>query len=198
MILSPVVWIALFTGFTGAVTSAGGPQGQAPTEVAIVLDYVDVPSTLEHATSRAQVIVRARIADAQLRTRMRPGASVPEVNTVYKLDIVEVLKRDPQVPLPTEVLRAGGDLVTAKGTKRFVEEGFPVFQPKEEYLLFLFWNEYLGTFQMAFGPDAAFRITQDSRLHPLGRGPLSKQQSDHNARDVGSRIRQIDAATRNK
>jgi hypothetical protein len=124
-----------------------------------------VPTTLEDATSRAQVVVRARIAGAQLRERVRPGASVPDVRTAYKLDNVEVIKRDLQLPLPTEVLRAGGDRVTNQGTQRFVEEGFPVFQPKEEYLLFLFWNEYLGTYEMAFGPDAAFRITPDGRLH---------------------------------
>jgi hypothetical protein len=59
-------------------------------------------------------------------------------------------------------------------------------------------KEHLGTFQTAFGPDAAFRITPDSRLHALGRGPLSKQQSYHDARDVGSRIREIVAARRDK
>jgi hypothetical protein len=198
MILRQAMWIALFVGFTGALTATGRPQAQPAKEIPVVLEYVDVPSTLEHAISRAQVIVRARVVDAQLRTRMSPGSSHPTVNTAYTLETVEVLKGDLNLPLPTEVLREGGDLVTDKGTMRYVERGYPVFQLREEYLLFLFWNEYLGTFQTAFGPDAAFRITPDSRLHAVGRGLLSKQQSDRDARDVGRRIRGIVDARRNK
>jgi hypothetical protein len=182
--------------FLAAFTASGDSPQNIVREVPVIVDYVEAPKTLEDAIARADVIVRARILDAQFRTRR--DVSVSGVRTAYELDIVEVLKQDPQVPLPTEVLRTGGDLVTDKGTRRYVEEGFPLFQPKQEYLLFLFWNNYLGTYEMAFGPDAAFQVGPDGGLHGLGRSLLSKQEANLPAAHMGNVIREIVAKRGNK
>jgi hypothetical protein len=112
------------------------------------------------------------------------------VNTVFKLDVIEVLKQPVGMPAPTEVLRAGGEMLTEKGARRVVEEGFPMFDAREEYLLFLSWNDYLGIYQPAFGPDAAFRITPAGLLESLGEGPLSKLESGRDVLEVEDRIRQ--------
>jgi hypothetical protein len=89
------------------------------------------------------------------------------------------------------VLRTGGDLVTDNGTDRYVEDAFPVFEPNQEYLLFLFWNSYLGAYEMAFGPDAAFQVGPDGGLHGLGHSFLSKQQADLPVAHIEILIREI-------
>jgi hypothetical protein len=174
-----VVWT------TAAVNSF---QGQPTTEEEIVVCYVDVPSTLDGGTSKAHAIVRARLGDAEVRTRLSPS---PVVYTAHTLEIVEVLKGHPRYPIPFEVLRHGGDLVTSNGTKRFVERAFPAFEAGAEYLLFLYWNDYLKTYEPAFGPDAAFRVAPDGRLQALGRGDIGGQHDRLDVGDVSARIRQI-------
>jgi hypothetical protein len=113
------------------------------------------------------------------------------VRTAHKLEIIEVLKRSPELPPPSEVLRYGGDLVSASGTTRYVEEGFPAFEPRQEYLLFLYWNDVLKTYEMAFGPDAAFRLATDGRLEALGRGALAREQNQRDVREVEAQIRTL-------
>jgi len=185
------VWISLLAGFAAAVTAQGEAQRQPAEEMPLIVDYVNVPHTLQDAVSRAHVIVRARVSDPQVRTRTLGGGAVPDVvNTVFTLDVIDVLKQAVGMPAPTEVLREGGELVTEKGTRRVVEDGFPMFDAKEEYLLFLYWNDYLGIYQPAFGPDAAFQITPAGLLKSVGHGPLSKLESGRDAVEVGDRIRQ--------
>jgi len=193
MVDSQCVWIALVAAFAVAFGADAGAQRQPASEVPVVVDYVNLPSTLEDAVSRADVIVRARVSDPQVRTRTPGGSAVPNVvvvNTVFKLDVIDLLKRREGTPDPKEVMREGGELVTDKGARRFVEDAFPMFDTNEEYLLFLFWNDYLGTYQPAFGPDAAFRITPEGLLKGLGHGPLAKRESGRGALEVGDRIRQ--------
>lgn len=162
---------------------------QAATVVEMNLDYVDIPDTLEQGTSKAHAIVRARLGDAEVRTEARPA---PVVRSVYKLEVLEALKRSPELPPPSEVLRHGGDLVSASGTTRYVEEGFPAFEPRQEYLLFLYWNDYLKAYEMAFGPNAAFRISSDGRLQALGREPVAQQLNERDVREVEAQIRKLD------
>jgi hypothetical protein len=182
--------------FLAAFTAYGGSPQSVVKEVPVIVEYVEAPKTLDDAIARAQAVVRARILGAQFRTPRDKSGS--DVRTAYKLDIVEVLKQDPQLPPATEVLRTGGDLVTDKGTRRFVEEAFPLFEPKQEYLLFLAWNSYLGAYEMAFGPDAAFQVAPNGGLHGLGRSLLSKQQADLPAAHIGTLIREIVAKRGNK
>jgi hypothetical protein len=104
--------------FLAAFTAYGRSPQNVVKEVAVIVDYVEAPTTLEDAIARAQAVVRARILGAQFRTPRDKSGS--DVRTAYKLDIVEVLKQDLQLPPATEVLRTGGD----KGTRRFVEDGF--------------------------------------------------------------------------
>lgn len=188
MIARQVMATALFM----AVLPAVGVSQQKPiTEVPMELLYVEKSTTLERATARATAIVRARIVDSQVRTRMEPGVPYPFVSTAYALNVIEVLKRDPQLPIPTEVLRPGGDLETDRGIRRYVEEGFPAFQPGDEYLLFLYWHDNTATYHMISGADSAYRITPDDRLHGLGRGVLARRYLGRDARDVIGRIREI-------
>jgi hypothetical protein len=167
-------------------------------EVPLVVNYAAKPITLERATAGAHAIVRARVVGSQFRDLREPGAPVANVNTAYALNVVEVLKRDPHLPLPTEVVRPGGDLETDQGILRIVEEGFPAFQPGDEYLLFLYWNENLATYQMFFGADGAYRVTPDNRLDGLGRGLLAQQYRGQDGREVANRIREIAAGRRDK
>jgi len=191
MVSCPYVGIVLLVGVAAAGAAQGGAKRQAAEEVPMVVDYVNVPTTLEDAVSRAHAIVRARVSDPQVRARTVNESSIATVvNTVFRLNVVDVLKQPVGMPEPEEVLREGGELVTEKGTRRVVEDGFPMFDTNDEYLLFLFWNDYLGIYQPAFGPDAAFRITPDGLLKGLGQGPLSKLESGRDALDVEDRIRQ--------
>jgi len=140
---------------TMALLAAAGVSQQKPVkEVPLVINYAVKPITLERATARAHAVVRARVVGSQFRDLREPGVPVPNMNTVYALNVVEVLKRDPNLPVPTQVVRSGGDLETDEGIRRYVEDGFPAFQPGEEYLLFLYWNENLATYQMFFGVTA--------------------------------------------
>ena len=180
------------------LAAAGVSQQTSVKEVPLVVNYAVKPSTLERATAGAHAIVRARVVGSQFRDLREPGAPVPMVNTAYALNVVEVLKRDPHLPVPTEVVRSGGDLETDEGIRRYVEEGFPAFQPGDEYLLFLYWNENLAAYQMFFGADGAYRVTPDNRLHALGRGLLAQRYTGQDAREVANRIRQIAAGRRHK
>lgn len=195
MILRQVVAITLLMPLLVAV---GIAQQKPVKEVPIIINYAAKPTTVESATARAHAIVRARIVGSQFRDLKRPDAPYPDMFTAYQLNLVEVLKRDPHLPVPTEVLRPGGDFETDQGIKRYVEEGFPAFQPGDEYLLFLYWNENLATYQMIFGVDGAYRITPDNRLHGLGRGVLAQRYTGQGAREIGNRIREIAAGKRDK
>jgi hypothetical protein len=173
------------------MAAVGVSQQKSATELAIVVEYREKPTTLERATARAHAVVRARVVGSQFRKLLEPSAAITHVNTAYGLKVVEVLKQNPQLPIPTEVLRPGGDLETDQGIQRFVEEGFPAFQPGDEYLLFLYWNESLAAYQMISGADSAYRITPDNRLHGLGRGLLAQRYTGQDAREVANRIRDI-------
>ena len=182
---------------TMALLAAAGVSQQKPVkEVPLVINYAVKPITLERATARAHAVVRARVVGSQFRDLREPGVPVPNMNTVYALNVVEVLKRDPNLPVPTQVVRSGGDLETDEGIRRYVEDGFPAFQPGEEYLLFLYWNKNLATYQMSFGVDGAYRITPENRLHALGRGVLAQRYTGQDAREVADRIREIAAELR--
>ena len=180
------------------LAAVGVSQQKSVTELAVIVEYVEKPATLERATARAHAIVRARVVGSQFKDLREPGAPVPDVNTAYALNVVEVLKRDPHLPVPTEVVRPGGDLETDQGIRRYVEEGFPGFQPGHEYLLFLYWNENLATYHMISGADSAYRITPDNRLHGMGRGLLAQRSRGQDAREVANRIREIAAGRRDK
>jgi gluconate kinase len=73
-----VVAITLLMALLGAV---GVSQQKSVTEVAIVVEYVEKPTTLERATARAHAIVRARVVGSQFRKLIEPGAPVPHVST---------------------------------------------------------------------------------------------------------------------
>jgi len=120
------------------------------------------------------------------------------VNTVYTLDIVEVLEQDVRLPVPTEVLRPGGDVETIEGIQRVVEQDFPPFEPGAEYLLFLYWNENPGRYHVSSGSAGAFRIPPRDRLYGFGPGELAKQYLGQDAGQVVSRIRELVAVRRVK
>jgi sucrose-6-phosphate hydrolase SacC (GH32 family) len=172
----------------GTVRAAENSQASPAAAVPLVVDYVDIPHTLEQGTAKAHAVVRARIGDAEVRTDARPA---PVVHTAYTLENIEVLKRSPESPPPSEVLRHGGELVSASGTTRFVEDGFPPFEAKQEYLLFLYWNDVLKTYEMAFGPSAAFRIASDGRLQALGREPVAQALNQRDVREVATEIKRL-------
>lgn len=187
-----VAAISLLTAvLPGAPAAIGVSQQKSVKEVPLIIEYFESPRTLERATVDAHAIVRARVVGSQFRQRRERPDAPPDVSTAYALKVLEVLKRDPRLPIPTEVLRAGGDLETDQGTLRIVEEGFPAFQPGDEYLLFLHWNENLAAYQMFFGVEGAYRITSDNRIHGLGRGVLAKQHTGQKADEVADRIREI-------
>jgi hypothetical protein len=187
--------IAVLAGAAAAVSVS---QQKPVEEVPVIIEYAEPPRTLEDATARAHAIVRARVVGSQFRQRrVRPDVP-PDVNTAYALKALDVLKRDPQLPIPTEVLREGGDRETDQGILRYVEEGFPAFHPGDEYLLFLYWNENLAAYQMIFGVDGAYRITSDNRVHGLGRSVLARQHTGRDAREVANRIREIATGRRDK
>lgn len=193
MMHRPVAAMSLLMAIlvAGAAAAVGVSQQKSVKEVPLIMNYAERPRTLEDATARAHAIVRARVVGSQFRRRRERPDAPADVNTAYGLNVLEVLKRDPRLPIPTEVLREGGDLETAEGILTIVEEGFPAFQPGDEYLLFLYWNANLRAYQMIFGVDGAYRVTPDNRIHGLGRGVLAKQYTGQNAREVADRIRQI-------
>jgi hypothetical protein len=196
MTLTQLLYVALFLGDPGIEDAIGASQMRQVSEEPIIIDYVPPPATLEEAIARAHVVVRARIAGAESPKRGEGSSPAFDVRTAYKLDIVEVLKSDAGMAPPVEVVRYGGDLQTEKGARRVVEEDFPAFGQGNEYLVFLFWNDYLKVYEPAFGPDAAFQVAGDGRLQAIGRSMLSQQQAHKSTRDVRSRIREIAAAGR--
>ena len=183
----------LIAVLAGTAAAVGVSQQKPVKEVPLIVCYAATPRTLEGATARADAIVRAQVVSSQFRPRRERPDAPPDVRTAYALKVLEVLKRDPQLPIPAEVLREGGDLETDEGIRRYVEDGFPAFQPGHEYLLFLWWNENSAAYQMFFGVDGAYHITPDNRVQGLGRGVLAKQYTGENARQVADRIRAIAA-----
>ena len=196
MTLTQVLCVVLFLGYPGIADAIGASQMRQVSEEPIIIDYVPPPTTLEEASSRAHVVVRARTAGAGSRKRGEGSSPAFDVRTAYKVDIGEVLKSDAGMVPPVEVLRYGGDLLTEKGARRVIEADFPAFGQGSEYRLFLFWNDYVKVYEPAFGPDAACQVAGDGRLQAIGRSMLSQQQAHKSTRDVGSRIREIAAAGR--
>lgn len=68
------------------LAAVGVSQQKSVTELAIVVEYVETPTTLERATARAHAVVRARGVGSQFRKLIEPGAPVPHVSTAYASD----------------------------------------------------------------------------------------------------------------
>jgi hypothetical protein len=189
MVLCQAFWIGLAIG-TITVGQAG--QEKPPIDVSsMVVEYLPPPNSLEEAVSRSDAIVRVRVRSLKYVERVEQGSPVADTHTVYSLLLTDVIKTAPTRPLPTEVWRMGGDVVTNRGIKRILEQDFPAFEIGSEYVLFLIWNQHLGAYQIAFGPNAAFQITVDDRIHALGNAALARRYHGGTARELSSSIRQI-------
>jgi len=66
--------VAATAVFLAAITTTGFPQQKPVTESPLIIEYFDVPATLEDATARADAIVRARSCRPPVPYASAPGA----------------------------------------------------------------------------------------------------------------------------
>jgi hypothetical protein len=75
------------------------------------------------------------------------------------------------------------------GSQNSYENGFRPFQPGEELLVYLRMASGVDGYVLAFGPEAAYKIT-DGTLRPFGRSAVAKQ---HEGKRVDSVVTALHA-----
>ena len=144
----------------------------APARAQIIVDYHRAPPATEaELFSKVVVVVRGRVETRRMESDRGPATSI------YRVRISELLKDDGRHAAAglIDVHRHGGF------EPRNVDRAFPPFEINDEVFLFLERGNN-GWYWPVNGPDGAFKLTVEGRIHSYGVHGVSKR---HNGRPVG-------------
>ena len=113
------------------------------------------PADLVDIVQASDTIVRGLVLDA----RAYLSSDKQEIFSDYTMQVLDrFLARDGAAPGPTVVvMKPGGTVVIDGYPYKSYEPDFPPFQPGEEYVLFLKYDESAGHYVVPFGAQGAFR-----------------------------------------
>jgi hypothetical protein len=149
----------------------------------IHVNRVPAPHSIEELAAAADVIAIGTIDQVtDIQRSGGPGHTTPWMEC--HLNVSQLVKRD------THISTDGTGLsFYVIGSQKSYEIGFRPFQKGEELLLYLKMASGVDGYVLAFGPEAAYKIT-DGTLRPFGRSTVAKQ---HNGKNVGSVVAALHA-----
>jgi hypothetical protein len=151
-----------------------------PAHSQVIVDYAEPPASTEaELFSSAVVVVRGRVEAKTIESEPGPTTSV------YSLRIVEVLKGGGQYSVGgvIDVHRHGGFDATT------LDRDFPPFDVGDEVVLFLERGKN-GWYWPRNGPDSAFKLDADGRIHAYGRsGTVSKRHASRPVSEFMAELR---------
>lgn len=164
-----VLIVAIFSvTLCGARDAASQERAASGKPVKVVEFHIDgrplPPASWDELWNRADIVVEGII---QAETALDGSF------TAYELQLVEVYKGDSQIATNTpsiSVTRMGGVRDKGSHIEKRVEEGFPLFERGEHYILFL---QALSNGRYTLSAEGAFLITPSS-VQPRGRSSIGQ------------------------
>lgn len=149
---------------------------QKPVRV-IDITYLS-PSSLDDLWQEADLIARVRVRETSMKAKEpAPGIKTPLVYTEAKVEVIQQYRRK-----RTDA-GTGTSLVVAQraGRLELADEIIEIADVEplaagREYVLFLQWHRYLGTYEVTAGPEAIFEL-RGGRVRPFGKSPVAKDHS---------------------
>jgi hypothetical protein len=147
------------------------------------------PASLPALANSADVVVVGSVMESHNVVSTDQGYDY--VKTESSLLVRQVVKSGRGVSIGSvlSIIREGGEVDQGYRIVRSVDPMFAAFQTGETYMLYLFWNDALGKYQVRSGQDGAFRVA-NGQIEAMGRSPLSlqldKQSLDTVSRSVVS------------
>jgi hypothetical protein len=144
---------------SGQTPPPGGPM------TTVISDYELPPTSVELAWNKVALIAVVKIRQSQAHDLRvgRSGTAVPV--TDHAAEVLEVLK-GAGLGVGTRIVVRQDSAAPANGSPKHTSGG-RIFQPNEEYVLFLTPNGD-GTFQIAWGPGGVFPSAGDTVQIPGG------------------------------
>lgn len=147
----------------------------------VFVDYMPAPNSLSGLVKSADAVVRATVTGAQNNVIIRDGRY--HGKTDYTVTVNEIVKgvSGLQVGNSITVARDGGDVDLGDKIARSFDPNFAPFQIGEQYLLFVRWNPQLLRFEVQWGPDGAFHVSDgvvEAMGHAATSGELNGQRLD--------------------
>jgi hypothetical protein len=173
------------------------------TKKRVVVDEFQVdrdapPDTLDAMWREAKAVVVLKVLSAAPRPApfdpllLRPRLGYDK--TTWTAEVVEVLKDDRVHFAGTgrivHVYREHGDTDQGDYILRRIERDFPAFVKGHEYVLFLNWNEHMQLFVVAYGPDAAYDVT-NGLIETAGRGAVARSFKGKPAKELLDQLQAI-------
>jgi hypothetical protein len=155
-------------------------------ESQVHVDRIPAPSSIEELARDADVIAIGTIDEVR---EIQRSTGLPGVTSSWmecRLNISQLIKQDIRVSSATTVLK-----FYVMGSRNSYEIGFRPFQKGEELLVDLKMASGIDGYELAFGPDGAYTIT-DGTLHRFGRSAVARQ---HDGKNVGSIVPALHGAT---
>jgi hypothetical protein len=152
-----------------------------------------VPQTLMQMGAQADAVARVIVNDGRSDDFFAAAdVEVPFVATVYDVTIKEVLKPDSRLAPGSvaPVWRIGGKRDKGDFIEITDEDDFPLFEPGEEYVLFLKWKESRRAYEIVGGPNGAFRLN-GGNVSCSGTSPLAKQENGGRIDNFLNRMRTL-------
>ncbi len=151
-----------------------------PANAQVIVDYAEPPASTEaELFSKAVVVLRGRVEDRRMESGAGPTTSV------YTMQILELLKDSGQhsVGGRIEVHRHGGFDARTRNLD------FPPFEVGDEVVVFLERGNN-GWYWPRNGPDSAFKLTTDGRVHAYGHlGAVSKRHAGRRVSEFMAELR---------
>ena len=148
-------------------TSRGSLAQSSPNQPAQTIqshvDYQSPPATLGGLWAASDVVARLRVTgQSSRRFDLNANRSMPLI--AHDTQVVELFKTDNTMTRPTHitVLQPGGTVEDNHGrTIKASVEGFDVYKPGEELILFLRSSPAAGGFMVAYGPAGSFVLDRN-------------------------------------
>jgi hypothetical protein len=151
-------------------------------ELPVMVDYYNVPTTLEGLLGSADAVVIARITSSRDRTTEKRPL------TEHGFRLVRAFKEHPRLMPRARVCQAIGTVELPDRILTRYDPHFPAFTPDSEYLLFLSWDEGTECFWPKFGPSSAAAFDGAGLVKPFTSHPALDGLKGLNGDKLGARI----------
>ncbi|HEX5734444.1 MAG TPA: hypothetical protein VF131_16530 [Blastocatellia bacterium] len=135
----------------------------------------------------SKVIVLGRIIKAESEFTK----SGHDIETIYSVDVQQVLKSDSRVEFPLRFVNYGGT-VYSNGHKATVKvKGIEALKIGNDYIFFLALNSNSDRYVLEGGMSSVFRVKDNARVYSLASHDENKLRLNYNGTDLQEFINQL-------
>jgi hypothetical protein len=183
-------FVICFVAVTVVAVSSPLRAIAAERKTSTVYVSLDHPANLQTLTDRVAHVVQVEVTEIKTVARPLPVIGGTDVWTEIRGRIMATAKGSLRVGQSMICLQHAGKLETENEIVELLGE--TAISTPGVYVLFLNWNDALGSY-VVVSSDGIYSVRQGI-LHPLGRAPVSEQQSGRSISmlfdDVRRRVRE--------